>query len=272
MFEFGPEARALSGVEYSLSADLSYRLSSNQDHITEASFYLYGRTYTLSSASQATVPDISGSDFAYAVAEASLSHRHYLFDGLGPTGVELNIGHIWSGGHPLWQYYEVSLSQGFNIGTNGSATILASVENRVAQDEVQSDTVVYKLQGFYAHRFGNQDNLRLMLGYQFNDAIDPTYTYSDISASVSYALSQPVWGMNLSFNVGGGYKNYDEFILSLDGRRDTYGTVGATADFYNISYYGFSPRVSLSATKTNSNVVRYSTLELQGSIGIQSNF
>lgn len=272
VFEFGPKSRALSGIEYSGYADLSYRLSRGENHITKAMVYLHGRTYSLSPSSQATVPDVSGSDYAYAVAELSLNHRQMLFDGLGPTGVSVSVGQIWQAGSPLWRYSEFSLSQNFSIGQNASALIRASIENRAALDSIQSDTTIYDLQGIYAVRLGNQDTLRLTLGYRFNDALDVSYTYSDISASVNYDLRRPILGTDLSFEIGGGYKNYDEFLLSLDGRRDTYVTVGTTAVLERISYFGFSPMVTISATRTFSNVARYSMLEVQGSFGIQSNF
>ncbi len=271
-FEFGPSSRALSGIEYAGNAEVSYHLFKNQNHITEAAFYLYGRTYTLSPASQATVPDISGSDYAYSVAAVSLGHRGYFFEGLGVTGVKFSIGQTWQAGIPIWRYVDVAMSQGFYLGENASAEIRLAIQDRKALDAVQSDTLVYDLDAVYALSFDNQDSLRLMLGYRLNDAIDPTYTYTDISVSAIYSLQQPVFGANVSLEIGGGYKNYDEFSLSLDGRRDAYLKVGATAAFNNVSYYGFSPIFSASAIQTKSNVARYSTLEFQGSIGIQSNF
>ncbi|TAG15132.1 MAG: hypothetical protein EAZ40_13855, partial [Rhodobacterales bacterium] len=61
---FGPGSRALSGTEVSGYIDMAYRLSGGPRHDTNLNLWLYGRSYRLSSESQATVPDVSGSDYA----------------------------------------------------------------------------------------------------------------------------------------------------------------------------------------------------------------
>jgi len=271
-FIFSPNNRALSGVEYSGDIELSYRISKSQNQTTSIGAYLYGRTYSLSSESQATVPDISGSDYALTLAEVSLNHRRILIDGLGPTGASMHTGQIWYGGNPLWRYNRLALSQGFLINQRSSAMIRTFVEKQDALDNIQPDTTVYDIQGIYARRLANQDIVQLSLGCRFNDAVEETYTYTDCRTSINYNLDKPVFDTRLSFAFGVGHKNYDEFSLSLDGRKDNYVKVGATAVFEKISYFGFSPSFSITASRTVSNVTRFSNLELQGKFSIQSNF
>jgi len=96
-FIFPPERRSLSGIEYSGEAQLSYRLSKSNQQVTKASLYLYGRTYSLSFASQKEVPDATGGDYSLGLVELSFDHRRMLFDGLGPTTVSLHSGQVWYG-------------------------------------------------------------------------------------------------------------------------------------------------------------------------------
>lgn len=271
-FVFNPSSLALSGIEYSGDLELSYWLSQSPQHITQAGFYLYGRTYSLSSGSQATVPNLSGSDFGQDLVEASLSHRQLLFDGLGPTGISLRVGQVRYGGDPFWRYNKLSLSQNFPVGQTASATVLASVEHQTSLNETYPDTTIYEVRGNYAKRLANRDILRLTLKSRYNKAAFETNTFTEQSAVLSYELARPVFGTRLSVAFGVGAKNYDEFSLSLDGRRDQYVNLEATAVFEQISYFGFSPSWSLYATRTKSNVARFSTDEITGRFGVQSNF
>jgi len=271
-FIFDPSSLALSGVEYSGDVELSYRLSQSPNHITQAGLYLYGRTFSLSSASQATVPNVSGSDYALGLVELSLSHRRLLFDGLGPSGISLHTGQVWYSGNPLWRYNKLSVSQDFPIGHTASATIQASVEDQTGLDIIQPDSTVLVLQGSYARRIANQDVIRLSIRTLLNNATIATNTYTDQLATLSYELDKPVFGSSLSVSLGVGAKTYDEFSLSLDGRRDRYVTLGATAVFEQVSYFGFSPSWSLSTTLTDSNVTRFSMNEVTARFGIQSKF
>ncbi|MEP2029284.1 MAG: hypothetical protein ABJI96_11340 [Paracoccaceae bacterium] len=271
-FVFNPSSLALSGIEYSGELELSYWLSQSPNHITQAGLYLYGRTYTLSSASQATVPNLSGSDFGQDQVEASLSHRQLLFDGLGPSGISLRTGQVRYGREPYWRYNKLTLSQNFPVGQIATATVLASVEDQTSLINIYPDTTVYELRGNYAQGLPNQDILRLSLLSRYNKAAFETNTFTEQGAALSYELAKPVLGSRLSVSFGIGMKNYDEFSLSLDGRRDRYVSLGATAVFEQISYFGFSPSWSIFATKTKSNVTRFSTEEITARLGLRSNF
>ena len=271
-FIYGEGSRSLSGVEYAGNIDASYRLSESAIQQTRAGIYLFGRTYSLSAESQTRVPNASGSDYALGLAEVSLSQSRSIFDGLGPTEVSLHFGQVWYGGDPFWRYGKLSVAQSFPLGESAVGSLKASFEDQYSLNTSQPDTKIYDLQGTYAKSLSNQDTISVTLSSRFNDAAFATNTFTDHSATVGYSLAQPVLGSKLSLSIGVGAKAYDEFSLSLNGRYDEYITVGATALMENISFLGFSPSVMLSATKTRSNVTRFSTLELSARIGIQSNF
>ena len=160
-FIFDPSSRALSGIEYSGDAQLSYRLSESSEQLTKIGLYIYGRTYSLSSTSQDEVPDAVGSDYSLGLVELSLDHRRMLFDGLGPTTISLHSGQVWYGGEELWRYNKLAASQNFPIGQDASATLGASVEKQVGLTKDQPDTTIYELQAVYAHLLANQDILRI---------------------------------------------------------------------------------------------------------------
>ena len=271
-FIFNPSSLALSGVEYSGDVELSYRLSQGPDHITHAGLYLFGRTYSLSSGSQARAPNVSGSDFALGLVDVSLTHRRSIFAGVGPTGVSVNAGQVWYGGDPVWRYHRVSLSQSFAIGQAASVVLQAGIEDQTGLVASQPDAEVYDVEARYARSLGNRDVVRLTLRSRYHNATVATNTYRDHSATLGYEFAKPVLGSQLSLSLGVGRKSYHEFSLSLDGRRDRYASLGATVVFPQVSYLGFSPSWSMTATRTKSNVARFETRQVTGRLGLQSQF
>lgn len=271
-FLFDPSSRSLSGIEYSGELDVSYRIAQRADRQTFVGFSLYGRSYQLSSNSRAAVQGVSGSDFALGLAEVSLAHQQVLFDGLGPSEAALHLGQVWYGGDPIWRYAKVSLAQNVALRGDARARVQLSVEDQKGLEPAQPDTVVYEVLGSYSKRLRNRDVIGIMLNARLNEAVFATNTYRDVSATLGYEFHKPILGSRVSVSAGIGARTYDEFSLSLDGRRDRYVTLGARAVFENLSYFGFSPSWSISATQTDSNVVRFSTHEVTGRLGIQSNF
>lgn len=265
-------ALAISGIEYSTDLKYSYRLSSNERQTTNAGFYVYGRTYSLSPSEKPELPGISGADYALVLAEVFLSHRRLVFPDVGATTVSLHHGQTWYSGDPLWRYSKLSFSQEFTWRQNSSALVRASVEKQTALNEVQPDTTIYDVLGSYKARLPNNDILKLSFQTRLNDANIETYKHTDHRISMDYSLAKPVLGSQLSFLLMAGYKEYDTFSLSLNGRRDRYVSTGVSAAIQNVSYFGFSPTLSVYATRTMSNVDRFTTSDIQAKVGFRSNF
>uniref|UniRef100_A0AAN0MB59 Uncharacterized protein n=1 Tax=Yoonia rhodophyticola TaxID=3137370 RepID=A0AAN0MB59_9RHOB len=262
----------MSGIEYAGDAQLSYRISQGARYQTSIEAYAYGRTYSLSADAREQVPDLSGSDFSLGLAEVALSHRQFLFAGAGPTSISVHEGKVRYAGAPLWDYRKISLGQTLLVGTSGQFNLLVSAQDQTARDGLQSDTIVYDTALSYGHTFGNRDYIEASLSRRLNAAEEEDDTFTDYRFNLYYSPAEPVLGTKWTFSAGLGHVNYDSFDISFDGRRDDIVTVGGTATFENLSYFGFSPSISVSATQTTSNVSQFSTTQVQGRFGIQSSF
>jgi hypothetical protein len=172
----------------------------------------------------------------------------------------------------LRTYARIGVSQDFVFGQNAAITLSGFAESQNALSVQQVDTHVYDLKGIYAQRLPNQDVLRLTLQRRLHDAEVATFTYSDNRIVVSYDLARRFWNTKVSMFVGFGYKNYNVFSLSLDGRRDRSVSAGLTAVFEGASYYGFSPSMTVSASNTRSNVARFTQRGAEVRLGFTSNF
>lgn len=271
-FKLPAEALALSGIEYTGDLQLSYRLFQNARQITSIDAYTYARSYTLSDASRESVPGLKGSDYALLLAEVALTQRRFVFDSLGPTTVSGSVGHVQFSGAPLWTYTKLTLGQEFAIGENAGLNVQASIQNQTPRNDSVPDTKVYNLTTTYVTQRPNGDRVQFSLVGILNDAELDESTFSDISGSLNYNFAQPFFGIDWSMTAGIGHTNYDEFALSLDGRRDDYISVGGTGVLTDVSYFGFSPSLTVTATKRQSNVDPYNSTQFQARLGIQSNF
>ncbi len=271
-FEFAPSSLARSGIEYSGQAAVTYRLSQTENSTTTAGLSLYGRSYALSATAKKTAPGVSGSDFALTQVEGTLRHRASLREGFGPSEAALQFGKTWYGGDALRTHVRLALAQDFVLGPNAALKLSGFAEQQNALSTQQVDTDIFDLTGLYAQRLPNNDVLRLTLQHRLHDAAQESFSFSDSRFVVSYDQLERIWNAKLSYYLGFGYKNYDTYSLSLNGRRDRSISVGATAVFEAVSYYGFSPNLTIAATSTKSNVARFTSNSVAARLGFTSNF
>lgn len=269
----------LSGVEFSGSAQFGYRLSQTDRQTTTASLLLFGQAYALSSDAKdllASSPDedvqaVTASDFATVVTQVSLAQRQSNLSPLGPTSIAVNLGKYWRGGDPLVNYQDIILGQDIPINTNAAVLLKASTRNQTALSPLVVDSVAHEISGTYATTLGNDDVLRLTLKAKHSDGGFEN-VYEEYRAGIDYAFAQPILNTRWSTSFELGYRSYDEFSLTFDGRRDRFASIGADVVFEDVSYFGFSPSMSFEATKTESDVVSVNSSQVQVRFGVSSNF
>ncbi len=270
-FFLPPERLALSGIEYAGEALVSYRLSQSSNQITSVGAYIFGRTFSLSDSAKELVPDSSGSDFALLLTEVSLTHRRQLIDGLGPTSGILRYGRVRFGGDPLWVYDSWELSQIFPLGDAGGVSVRASFKDQKSQVPSTADVWIRDISATYATTLANGDALRFSVATTYSDGGFEN-VFDEYRGNVNYKLAETLFDTRWSVSFELGHRNYDAFPTTLDGRRDVFGSLGATAVFENVSYWGFSPSVSATATRTHSSAEEFTSNEIEARFSIQSTF
>ena len=106
--------------------------------------------------------------------------------------------------------------------------------------------------------------ISLILGFKIR--------FIEYQVGIGYSVAEPIYGIQLYTALELGYRDYEEFTTTLDGRKDRFVTAIAAATFQDISYYGFSPSISLSAARTVSSAEENTSSALQLLFGMSSNF
>lgn len=278
-FELPENRRALSGIAYAASARATYSPAQSGSGRTALTAYLSGETYTLSSEAKdllasspnADVRNVEGRDFATLLTEIGITRNQDNFSPLGPVRASANFGTYSEGGTRLINYKDLIFQQVIPIDAENAFSLRASVRQQDALIEGLVDSTAYDLIGSYRHVLKSRDQLQLSLGWRKSDAGFEN-TYFEYRTGFGYAIAEPILSTKWSTLFEVGYRTYDEFTTTLDGRRDRFATVQANAIFEEISYFGFSPSVSVSATRTESSAEEFTSSAVQVLFGIESNF
>ncbi len=272
------ERSALSGIEFGGSARLDYRLTQNDAQTTRLGGFLSGRTYRLSpeardrldSSPTESVRAIRGDDFATLQLELGATHTRNALLPFGPTSFRLTYGTYGRGGERLVDYRDTVLTQGFKA-ERGTFGLRLSRRDQTALLNTLVDEVTDDVIGSYTTRLPNDDTVQFSLAYRYSDAGFEN-TYEEYRAGLNYRFDQPIWGTQLRGSLQIGRRSYDEFITTIDGRRDRFASIGIDATFTEFSYFGFSPNVSFTASRNESTAEEESNSILQILVGIESNF
>jgi hypothetical protein len=273
------DQRALSGIAYAGSVRLGYRLSQDAAQTTSAGLLLSGATYSLSRDARALLDDspiarvqgLTGHDFRSFRAEAGLTHSRIDLSPLGPASATLDFGGYWEGGVHLVNYHALTLQQVIPYGPDRRITVTGSTQWQDAVSASVVDAVVHDLSSAYDLRLPNRDQMQLTLAVRHRDGGFENI-YDEYRAGIGYAFGQPMLAMRLSAGLEVGYRHYDTFPTTLDGRRDRFASVTGTAVLDRLTYFGFAPTFTAKATRTQSTASEYTTSVVEIGVGVQSTF
>lgn len=123
-----------------------------------------------------------------------------------------------------------------------------------------------------SRRLANGDGLYLGASVATLASDTVRLEYDELRLRSGYVLGRDVMGTAVQFGVSTSYRDYDISPHDRSGRREFQVAADITATFKTIDYFGFNPAVSLSASRTNSNIGLYDVNRMGLSIGIASAF
>jgi len=268
-----PDAQALSGLEMALFVDATYRIAQADNFATNLGFILFGRAYELSPGAKNAAPGVSASDYSFGVVEVSINHARRFPGSSGPSVFALHLGQNWYGGAVYTRYQRFNVSQEFHPGGDIAWQIFSSFENQVSPYNANTPSRIFALGGSVTRKLKNGDGIKVSLQGQRTSSSDPSNEYYALKSGLRYGFARPVLGNGLSVSATLEARDYAYSFYDPTGRQDLSLSGGATMVFPNVSYFGFSPSVSVEARTNRSNVDLFDRRHsLAVRMGIQSNF
>ena len=273
------DRRSLSGVAFSASSEARYRIWEGPQHATYLTGSLAGETYVLSSEAQdllASSPNpavraVEGSDFATVTAALGFNHQQNNISTFGPVRFGMNFGTYWESGERLVDFRDLNIEQIIPIGQNSVVNLRAAQRDQTALLPSILDSTTNDIAVSYSRLLANNDQIQFSILARDKDAGFES-SFEEYQLGVGYALAEPIWGVQLSSSLQLGFRTFEEFTTTLDGRDDRFASADVTATFQDISYFGFSPSLSVFVSRTDSTAEEISFSSVQVLFGIESNF
>jgi hypothetical protein len=269
-YNLGGSAVALSGLEFGGALRMRYRFHETPTTAHDLKAALSYRSFALSGSARNTAPDASGGDFAFGTASLGYGFQQINFARKGEFSFDLEAGQSWYGGARYASHLRAGVYQSYRPSRDKRYRFGVDVEKQFGQATPDVDTLT--LSGNLTQRLSAGDTLFLGLSAAASRSIEKDAEYGEIELRSGYVLAKPVMGASLQFGLGAALRDYDVSRHSAQGRQDRKLFADVTATFTQIDYYGFNPSLTLSASKTDSNIGLYDVNRVGLSIGIKSAF
>ena len=268
-------ARALSGVEASLTGTLAYELSESATHRTTLTFQGYRSFVALSDEAREIAPKAEGSDFEYGVAELEFGHRIAAPPGPLPDTYRVAYGQTWYGGERLDRVMRLTLARNVELGPRTGLVLSAESERRLS-DAGRQDRDGTRLRGELFHQLDGGLVLRAGGGATRVISDDANQAYDGFEVFTGFWTGEPVMGFRLSGRLGYGERDYDSYSVGFidvpGGRTDTEWRARLNLHVEQVDMLGFVPVVSLTGERSTSNISRFEGESYGISFGFASAF
>ncbi|WP_139229843.1 surface lipoprotein assembly modifier [Litoreibacter janthinus] len=272
-FALSGDLQALSGVEYSLGATLSYKLPAVGTWTLTAGANVESKHYTLSSSAKAIAPTVSGSDYAFQQLQVSLAANRTDADRKASTSLYVKAGQNWYGGSTLTRFAGVGAARQYQIGERSSLQVNLGAERQWRQDNAQRSADVVTLSSTWGHGLTNGSAI-WVTGFVRDTASESSSIAQETAgASLNYSHGKPIFAdTKLELSIGYENKRFDRAQFPFVRREDQTVSASATMIFSNLDYMGFAPTAELSAKRTSSTLGQYSNDDLGLKLGLRSTF
>ncbi len=268
------DALALSGVVGRFGFDTSYRLFETETSRARIALSYSGSRVWLSPEAKRISPTSRGSDFSSDVADISFGYDRIL--GGGATATEVTLGTVRYDGDPYYDFARLSLSYGRPVDEASTLRITGFSEYQAFAAGNDRDIRRNGLRLSYGRRLANGDAISAQFGITDANSDNNNAISTEMSAQGSWSPNRQFGPARLRLTAGVSREEFPEYGLFLfqvlDGRQDTSVFAGIDLSFPDVQYAGFSPVVSLSSSRTRSNVSRFTTDDLSISLNFRSAF
>ncbi|MBL8562294.1 MAG: DUF560 domain-containing protein, partial [Gemmobacter sp.] len=263
------DGRALSGMVGKLNADLSWRLARSDRAQTRLSFGLDLKRVHITDHTD----NLKGSDLSSDTVSLGMDHERLDAGGRGRWDFGADLGLSRDGEDSS---REISARLGRSLALTERAMISFSASWTVEQEN-RNDRVTRLPQLTISSEHHLAGGARLgfaLTGYDAQTSNSQRKRHGGL-VQVSYAPGKPLGPFDISGALGLSFADYPDYSVPLGpgiGRQDqtVFGQVTLVAR--DLSWQGFSPQLTLRASRSDSNISKFDTLETGIVLGLKSQF
>lgn len=270
-FSLSPSAKALSGTQGHVSANLAYRFAERETWRNFIGAQLFHRETWLDHKARDAAPMVSNGDFRYSSAALTFEHQRLIPKWNARLDLRARHGRIWYGGSALANFTGLGAQLHLARPEGKQISLYARYDQQDHINAALPDVHVGDIGLRY--RFDKWDRkwqISTALQQSFSD--DPTREYREVRAEVEVDLGQIVNGVDLTMGLGASHRTYEISRYALDGRHDSTVEARAAVTLSELGYMGFAPVVTLQHRNTSSNISLYTKSETALGLTLSSQF
>ncbi|MDO9524344.1 MAG: hypothetical protein Q7J57_02205 [Gemmobacter sp.] len=270
-----PDAQALAGVVAEADLRASYRVRQSAKSETRLTAGFNIRDVTLDSAAKAAIAALGPMDFGAQRVELGATHiyRASPRDQLVLGGL---VGRQWYGGRQNYDFARLSAGMLRAVAERTAVGADAMIEHRNITNSTRTEHA-FALRASVTQRLRGDGGL--LVGALFYSGHRTTLigrSSNTVGASLSWDLGQVIGPAQVSMNLRASRSLYPDYTIGViavpGGRRDDILSAAISLSFPQVSYAGFAPMVTISGTRSQSNVSRFTTSERAITLGLRSQF
>jgi hypothetical protein len=273
--ELSPDAQALSGTYGWGSVNGSLRLAETPRSRTELTFGGYGRLVWLSKKSQEAAPSVENGDYAVTALSFGAAHKRLIGEAGLELGGSVEFGQQTFGGEVTSRHLTLGTTLQRRVSARGAITLGAEVERRALGSDGDRSETEWQLSFGYSNVLAGGGRVRLQSRWSSTSSDVSNNVGTSFEARAGYDFGKPVGPVRLSVDIGAGWADYPDYALFVPvpgGRQDKrlFGAIEIVPD--KVQWAGFAPVLTITGSRTSSNVSRFDSDELAFTLGVRSTF
>jgi hypothetical protein len=272
------DAQALAGWRGALALGATYRLWQSPVSRTLIGARYQGVRLRITDA--VAVPDA-----ALATDEVTLHLRHDRALDSGRIGAQLSYMLVdyrdldnvtLQTDRQRYSEWQIEIDRRVPIGADMEIGLTVGRSWTVYELAAISDVLRSSFAVSYGYALPRGDQFAASIRYGDASSSNPNYRSTDWTAQISYDWAEPIGPVTLGFSGGIAKRAYPDYAIGpfvvAGGRRDNTLFYSANIGFPDISYAGFTPVMTITGSKTDSNVTRFTSESLSTGLMITSAF
>lgn len=247
---------ALSGLTWSLGAEADWRIAADQAGETALTFALQRSGVKFDS----PVEGVDAADFDFLHLGAGIERK-----GRGGGKLALDLGRNWYGGEDLSATAAVSAELARPLA-GGRAVASLGLMREARLDRASASSTQSSLGAGWTVQGPGGDQWRIGATWLQATSAEDQVARRQAGVDLDWQAAQDLAGLGLSAYLGIGGAEYGS------GRREGRLSARLEAEVNRLSWLGFAPVLSLSWTRSNSNVLIYDSETLGVGLTIRSRF
>ncbi|SLN49270.1 hypothetical protein ROJ8625_02425 [Roseivivax jejudonensis] len=264
-------SRALSGLEIGTGISTERVIFETRTRRISLDLGLSRRDVVLSDDARDIAPDAENGDFARTTVSAGLTQDWTTPSKRVGASIGARLARDWYGGDLLSQTVSANGTLRVALAPRLLGQAGLSVDHE-AGFGTREDADGWRASLGATHVLEGGHRLSLALSHRDRESDAEILDFTEQEAKLSLDLGRPVLGTGLAFGLSASGRAYEEHPYSLDGRNDRRYGAWARASLDELDYYGFVPDLTLSASRTESDIGLYDSEEFGVSVGIRSKF